>query len=341
MTVGRERSQQFRQTTRPYPHAKLGVQLEFDSVGFDGGESRPLELKQNDKTVQLYEHRTDWSTCRLEGTLTLPSETVEKVFPEIERDAPPGHLYVALRSPETIYRTRIDVTRGPTPADEYDVIVDLERARLRGEIELAPYLTRAEPGAAEDTEFAAAPNTELATGRNWRVVVDAAADAAERNPTIDGHMVSFRNTDHLPQNDGLYYLDLRDPGQPTLWINTDHSRVAGVLESSGSVGAEARLRDVILDQMSYAVWTRLILHAGGDVDETGYPEHEWQDTILKMFVRDMYRTDDLRGACRQLKADMENPRRVSEVVGRIDTELQNYLNPRQQLIHLMEEGLEI
>ncbi len=341
MTVGRERSQQFRQTTRPYPHAELGVQLEFDSIGFDGGESQPLELSQNDKTVQLYEYRTDWASCRLEGVLTLTSETVDQVFPKAERQTPPGYLYVALRSPETIYRTRIGVAREPTPADEYGVIVNLERDQLRGEVKLAPYLTRTERGPDEATEYASAPNTELATGRNWRIIVDAAADAAERDPTIDGQMVSFQTTGHLPQNDGLYYLDLRDPGQPTLWVNTDHSRVAGVLESSGSVGAEARLRDVILDQMSYAVWTRLILHAGGDIDETGYPEHEWQDTILKMFVRDMYRTNDLRGACRQLKSDLESPRRVSELVGRIDTELQNYLNPREQLIHLMEEGLDI
>jgi hypothetical protein len=203
---------------------------------------------------------------------------------------------------------------------------------------LRPYLVRDEsrtgPG-----QFATTKNVRVASGKRYDVVVDRPGD--EEPPAIDGETVSFAQTAHLPDGEKLYYLDFRNESRPKLWINADHPRITDVLQSRGSVGAEARMRDVILDQISYGVWTQLLLRAGSAIDDQGNVEYEWQQMVLETFVRNLYDVGDLEEATRKFREDLRDPDSLPHVSDRIDRELQEYIDPRTQLINLMEEGLRI
>jgi hypothetical protein len=101
------------------------------------------------------------------------------------------------------------------------------------------------------------------------------------------------------------------------------------------------MRDVILDQMSYGVWMQLVIRAGSAVNESGDVEHKWQQTVLETFARNMYDVDDIDEAVRRLRSDLDDRGSLPHLIQRLDNELQEYVDPRTQLINLMEEGLQI
>ena len=341
-------SQRHRTTTLPFSYRNNGVDFDLDSFTVDNGDQTTLELNPSQTEIDLTSavsssdssDEPDWDTITLHGKLRLPEETVQAVFPEDERAEPPAKLYVTIRCHETIYRDRVVISESSTTSGEYDVKIEVPKSTVRGTVELRPYLVRTEPHSGEEpNDYADQKNFRVASGTLYYVVVDR-ADGEER-AAIDGERVRFSQNDHLPDGNKLYYLDFRNESRPKLWINSDHPRIAEVLQSRGSVGAEARMRDVILDQVSYGVWVQLLIRAGSAVDVEGEVEHEWQEMVLQTFARNLYETSDVPEATRRLRDDLSDPETLPHVIQRIDSELQEYIDPREQLIHLMEEGLQI
>ncbi|MCU4802398.1 hypothetical protein OB920_18640 [Halobacteria archaeon HArc-gm2] len=341
-------SQRYRTTTLPFSYRETGVDFELDSFAVDDGNQTPLELKPTQTEIDLAStvsssdssDEPNWNTITLHGKLRLPEETVQAVFPQDERAQPPAKLYVTIRCHETIYRDRVVISEAPTTPGEYDVVIEVPKSTVRGTVELRPYLVRTESRQEEEpNDYADQQNFRVASGPLYYVVVDR--PDGEEHAAIDGERVRFSRNAHLPDGNKLYYLDFRNESRPKLWINSDHPRIAEVLQNRGSVGAEARMRDVILDQVSYGVWVQLLVRAGSAVDVEGDVEHEWQEMVLQTFAPNLYDTNDASEATRRLKDELSDPQTLPYVVQRIDSELQEYINPREQLIHLMEEGLQI
>lgn len=342
------RSQRHRTTALPFAYRDRGVDFELNSFAVDGGDRIPLELNPAQTEIDVASavgssgsnDESDWSTITIHGKLHLPEETIQAVFPQDERTKPPAKLYVTIRCHETIYRNRAIVSETPTTPGTYDVALEIPKNTVRGTVELRPYLVRTESRPGEDpNDYADQKNFRVASGTLYYIVVDR-PDGEER-AAIDGERVRFSQNAHLPDGNKLYYLDFRNESRPKLWINSDHPRITEVLQSRGSVGAEARMRDVILDQVSYGVWAQLLVRAGSAVDVEGEVEHKWQEMVLQTFARNLYDTSDVSEATLRLSDDLSDPQTLPHLMQRIDSELQEYINPREQLIHLMEEGLQI
>ncbi|AQL44444.1 hypothetical protein BV210_02545 [Halorientalis sp. IM1011] len=339
-------TQRHRSTTLPFKYRDTGLDFDLEEYSVDGSKPKELDLKAGQTEVDLTqtlpspedEGADDWEKVTLFGRLNVPEETVEAVFPEQERDDPPAKLYVAVRCHETIYRDKTVISDEPTAPDSYNATVRIPKEMVRGTVELRPYLVRTEDGPT-DGRYAGKKNFRLASGTIYSVVVDL--PPGEQPPAIDGEEVSFSRTPHLPEGDKLYYLDFRNESRPKLWINSDHPRITDILQSQGSVGAEARMRDVILDEISYGVWSQLIVRAACAIDEDGDVEHDWQQTVVDTFARNLYEVDDVSEAAHMLRADVSDPEALPHLMDRIDRELQEYIDPRTQLINLMEEGLRI
>lgn len=334
-----QRSQRHRTSSLPYAYRNEGLEFELEWYSVDGTKPEDFDLKGGQTHIPIPPGGDDeWETIELNGTLNVPESTVEAVFPEHERSAPPAKLYVTVQCHETIYRNRVVVSEAPTRVGEKQVKLELDRSDFRGAVELRPYLVRTEAGDHEGTH-AAATNVRLASGQIFTAVIDGGRK--EEVAQIDGEETSFSQTSHLPDGDKLYYLDFRNESRPKLWVNADYPRITDVLQTDGSVGTEPRLRDVILDQIAYGVWSQLIIRAGTAVDDDGELEYQWQQTIVESFAREMYDIDDRTEAALALRRDVRDPEMLPEVMSRIDNELQEYIDPRTQLINLMEEGLQI
>lgn len=333
-------SQRYRTTS--LPHAYLDNGLDFDLSGYsiDGSEKRPLELKAGQTTIPFPpdEDRDEWETIELFGSVELTESTIESVFPPDERSDPPAMLFVVIQCHETIYRDKVVVEDRSIEPRSYSIRIELDRDEFRDKVELRPHLVRTE-STDHDGKYATEEHLRVASGKTFTALVDPVEDEGEA--WIDGEEVSFSQTPHLPDGEKIYYLDFRNEARPKLWLNTDYPRITDILQSDGSVGAEPRMRDVILDQIAYPVWTQLILRTGCAVDDSGEVEHQWQQTVLESFARDIYETDDTTEAALALRRDVRDPDSLPEVMARIDRELQDYLDPRTQLINLMEEGLKI
>lgn len=337
------KSQKLRQTALPYPYRKNGLDLELREYRIDGSEPVELDQEEGHSSVDLAVDEADpWDEATIRGTLTLPEEVVDSVYPPEERSSPPGKLYVAVRCRESIYRGRVDVSPGPgeefLEVGDHDVEIPLEGKNLRGRVELHPFLVRSSEGEG-DGPFATTPNVRLAGGEPWTVVVDEDEESGSR--LIDGEEAEFSEHDHLPDQDRLYHLDFRNADSPKLWINSGHSRIVDILHANGSVGAEARMRDVVLDQIQQGVWSQLVIRAISDVDEDGEPRHEWERAVLNIFARDLTDEDDVTQASIQLREELEDPEGVAVLMERLDGSIQDYIDPRDQLINLIEEGLQL
>jgi len=338
-------SQRHRSTNLPFSYRDNGVEFELDAFSLDGGDEKELELKPTQTEIDLSSvvsaegSDSDWSTVTVHGKLHLPENTVEAVFPSEEQETPPAKLYITLRCHETIYRDKTIISEAPTTPGEYDVTLEIPKNTVRGTVELRPYLVRTESYSGGQGQYASQKNFRIASGTLYYVVVDR--PEGEEHADIDGERVRFSENAHLPDGNKLYYLDFRNESRPKLWINSDHPRIPEVLQNRGSVGAEARMRDVILDEVSYGVWMQLLVRAGSAADADGEVEHEWQEMVLQTFTRNLYDTSDVSEATRRLSDELSDPESLPHVIQRIDGELQEYIDPRQQLINLMEEGLQI
>lgn len=339
-------SQRHRNTSLPFRYYEEGLKFEIEHYSLDGRKPTPLDLAAGETTIDiapdsLSQSSPDpeaWDMADLYCTLEVSKDLITDLFPSDERDAPPAKLYVAVRCHETIYRDSVIVEDAPTTPGEYEVKIRLDWTDFRGSVELRPYLVRTAERDVGDS-FASSRNAKVASGPRWEVIVDRWDD--DEPPMIDGEEASFSRSDHLPDGDKLYHLDFRNESRPKLWINADNPRIADVLRSEGSVGAEPRMRDVVLDQISYGVWSQLIVRAATAIDRTGDVKHEWQQTVLEAFAIDLYGVDDVDDAKQLLRDDVRDPDGIGRLVTRIDSELQEFIDPRTQLINLMEEGLRI
>jgi hypothetical protein len=312
----------------------------------DGKKPKELDLKPSQTEIDIDPSSEfdkalvdeEWNKASLYGKIEISEETIEDVFPAEERESPPAKLYVAVQCHETIYRDRVDASEAPTDHGTYDITIPLERDEVRGKVEFRPFLIRAESGIGEEG-YASERNVRVAGGDSYTIIVDRSED--EEPPSIDGEEASFSRRDHLPDGERLYYLDFRNESRPKLWINADNPRITDVLQSKGSVGAEPRMRDVVLDQISYGVWTQLILRTAEAIDEQGDVEYEWQETVISTFARELYDVDDATESAHLLRDEVLETEGLSYLMQRIDGELQEYIEPRTQLINLMEEGLQI
>lgn len=342
------RAQRYRDTTLPFRYRDGGIDFAIEAYSLDGRKPRDVELRPGERTINIApSHVGDekggtnvdrWDTASLFGHVGLPESVIEAVFPAGERDKPPAKLYVAVRCHETIYRDRVEVAAESVEAGSFDLRIKLRWEDVRGLVELRPYLVRTTE-TSDESEYATSANVRVASGDRYEIVVDT-WDQDEPS-AIDGEEASFSQSEHLPDADQLYYLDFRNESSPKLWLNSDNPRITDVLQTGGSVGAEPRFRDVILDQISYAVWNQLLVRTIAAIDDDGSVKYQWQQNVLDSFARELAGVDDVEDAAHILRNDATDPGGFARLVGRIDRELQEYIEPRRQLINLMEEGLQL
>ena len=337
-------SQRHQRTALPFEYAKEGLELDVDRCRLDGDRVIDVDLGPGEWSVDLTPTGTDseggapWDRAVVSLDIELPEAVVERVFPEDERDEPPAQLYVAVRCRQTIYRSRASISQAPTAAGCYELDVELDWKELRGLVELRPYLVRTRQRELGG-RYGGNEHVRLADGPTLTVLLDD--EERSEHTYIDGEEASFSQASNLPDGSKLYYLDFRDEARPKLWINADNPRIADILQTEGSVGAGPRMRDVILDQIGYGVWSQLILRAASAVDAQGSVPHDWQESVMTAFGKHLYEVEDEAEVARRLRRELQTAGRVAYLMERVDLQLQEFLDTRAQIVNLMEEGLRL
>jgi hypothetical protein len=129
-----------------------------------------------------------------------------------------------------------------------------------------------------------------------------------------------------------------DQETPELWVNADHERIAAVLDSKGTVGRHARLREVMFDQIAQGVWTQLFLRVARDYVLNEETTYSWHDAVLDLVLRDVF--PEVRSAVERRDRLTEAWEDLPVLLTRLDAALQRRSDVSAHLSKLIEEAEE-
>ena len=316
-----------RRKLMPYSYQRFGIDCEVQNYELDS-ETRDGPIERQRQLVDAT-RRTEWSTIRLNLELQIPSDVIQTVFAETERDDPPAALIVVARCEDTYLRESKTIATDSI-VGSHTAGTTLSRGRLRNRLTLTPYVVRTTDGR-NTNGYAHHIGSRLASSRSWEVVID-------RNESSGGGYLgvefdSFAKKDHGAQKDQVYHLAVSGP-EPTLFLNSDHEDIRSVLKHEGSTGTHARIRDVAFDVIGSGVWTELFVNAAADVDENGDAVYDWQTGVLEFLLEKMYPESDMATALSEVRAGIQQGNNPSRVFNRLNAVLQTEAYNRSLQDHL-------
>jgi len=327
------KTQRLRTTALPHPYRADG--LEFTVIDCMLDDERDVDIQTGSRLIQLTS-LTEWDHATVTGTINVPDDVINYVFPDDEQSDPPGTLFIAIRCQQTILRDREIIKDGTVPPGEYEVKFDLDRSMIRGGVELQPYLVRAEHRESVDGRYATDVGARLASVEEWVLEID---DTDLPEGLLRPHIENFSEMSELPSSDHLHYLDMSNAERPMLYLNGDHDAIINVMESRGSTGPDARMRDAIYDLVEASVWPQLIVRTATDINQEGETRYDWQDDVLDLFHDKLYDDADVDEAAINLREDVSDEDQLVTLMQQIDDAVQQKTEPPEQLINLLEEGL--
>ncbi len=315
-----------RKDALPYRHAEAGIELRLDSCSLDSGEEVPISA--HGRFVDLKQW-ANWKQLHVKGTISVPDSVVETVFPPDEHEAPPGRLLLVVWCLPTILREGREVHPGPALVGAHPFDLVLSRDQFRGVVTLEARLVRTAPRDAGEGLFASDGQVHLATSD----VVELELDELELRR-------GFLTVRWEPLEEGLVYqLDTSDPTKPVLLLNNKHPALYRILNSPGTTGREARMRDVVFEQIYYGVWMQLIHRTAADIDPDDHVRQDWQKGVLRFVGEILYpEIPTLDEVAQKLRTSLEYPDTVASLTEQLDVRLQAEMEFSHRVNQLAMEG---
>jgi hypothetical protein len=310
----------------PYPYARAGIDLTITSCRLDGTAEIP-----SDAEARLLELDVPWNRADLGLAVRVPRDIVARVMPS---DEPAQHaeVVIVVRCAATFVRraVRVPLTAVDAPVG---AALDLFRDDLAGSAYVTAYLVR-RSALPSGSRYATVRGARLADSRPWELRADRTREP--RGEYLEVRYRRFSDDKALPARDrgNLHVLQF-DQEAPVLWINADHERVAAVLNSRGTVGRQARLREVVFDPIAHAVWTQLFLKAASTYvrdEEATYP---WEDGVLDLLLKDVF--PEVRNAADRRDRLLATWDDFPTLLQRLDAALQRRNDLAGHLSKLIEE----
>lgn len=327
MATESTRTDRTRTEALPYVYAWAGLDFAVTAYSVDDGDFGIID-DDSDRELSL-ENLPGWGTATLQGTINVPENVIERVFPEEERDEPPGKLIVTVDCLNTHNRFGHEVVDAPVEPGEYEWEIDIEREKMRERVVLDTYLVRTIEGDHGSSRYASYRGQRLADALPWRVQID------EPDDWLGGHMVvrfkSFSDSAAPVPDDNLYYLDRSNPEQPRVWVNSDHRPIESALSSGGYTGFRPRMRDVISSTIAHQIWVELLMWTASDATEEGDIEYEWQEAVLAEIGPKMYDEDDPVAVAQRFHENITEPENIPQMMDDINEALQQYIDPQDSL----------
>lgn len=327
MAAESTKTERTRTEALPYVYAQAG--LDFTATGYtvDGGDIGTID-DEDDRKLSLV-NLPGWENATIQGTIDVPEDTIERVFPEPEHDEPPGKLIVTADCLNTHNRLGYEVVDAPLETGEYEWEIDIQRDDVRERVVLNAYLVRTTDGSHGSSRYASYRGQRLADGMPWRVQID------EPDDWLGEHMVvrfkSFSDNATPAPEDNVYYLDRTNPEKPRVWVNSDHDPIESALSSGGYTGFRPRMREVISDTIAHQIWVELLMWTASDATEEGDVEYDWQEAALTEIGSQMYDEDDPVAIAQNLHEAIADPENVPQLMDDINETLQQYIDPQDSL----------
>lgn len=292
-----------------FPHKCALGELDFWIEEFAIDDDDAIE-PENDRIIDLEEY-SGWSEIEFTLTVEVPKSLLTEVFPTDDEDGDstgsfPGDILVAGRCIDTYTRAGKVLNRGsPVTKGQVSGTLKVESENVAGTLSLYPYLLRSEPLTDADVntfgldsahDYATKRGTILSDGLKCTIKIND--EVPGRDDVLLTERTSFEeeNEDEdspFPPANRMYYLDLkRDPDNPVLYFNEDHSRIVDMLWN-GDGQYDELTEDLVWDHVMSSVWSRMVQVAAKEYDpeaDTWTPE--WQPAVFEMLSEHLYPDED-------------------------------------------------
>ncbi|EDM81679.1 hypothetical protein PPSIR1_22219 [Plesiocystis pacifica SIR-1] len=298
----------------PWAYEDHGLRLRVLGASLD---DRPVELVEpHANSVEL---GTNWAHATLELELRAPGRLVRRLVAKHERDSPPVAVLITLRCPRTHLRRRVALQAWPsTEGERFGIPLALVRDELAGLVELDAHLIRTAPAAdpSAGARVASLAGTRLAGSRTLTLLLDQPEVRAGNY--LDVHYRRFSDDPGAPNASALYRLELEGE-TPILYLNADHESLRPTLDSKGTRGPRARVRDLVFERIASSVWTQLVLRVSARLVDDGEPAYDWERAVLDQWLPRLYpeRRAEERQSC--LERDFQD---LPMLLARLDAILQ-------------------
>lgn len=322
----------------PHKYDRDAIEFSVEEFQLDG---EPLgergEVDESDRFLSLVDE-SSWGTLTIAGEIEVQEDTIQEVFPPEEWEEPPGRLTLVKTNRLAIHRSRTVLAEPPIADGARSFEVTIGRSQHRGTVHLEPFLTRTraeEPGA---TNCATKSGARLSNGVPWTIQLDEPSDGGGLlMPIIE----DFENRDRFPDDKHIHYLNLDEPRNPQLYLNSGHPRVSEVLDNDGATGGPPRLRDLLYDYIEHSVWTQLIIQTARDTDtDTGETRYDWEEDVLDIFLDDLYPELDEKQATVQLATDIRSVEDLPSLMDKIERAVHQQYDIPDDTTKLVEEAIQ-
>ena len=212
----------------------------------------------------------------------MDGETAALVLPSAEHGRPPVRLVAAAVDEAGWYRPSAVLVQGESGCAGR---LDLVPADATGEVELEAIAVRtADVGAGTDERFASRAGMRVASSAAVRVLTREPARVP--GGALDVRWEDFGTSQHPERkrrSDRIFHLETTSE-PPILWLNRANPDLVAVLESRGTRGPKAMVRDLVDQAIAMPVWYALV-HAASlsvtrDEDGTATVREGWRRGLL-------------------------------------------------------------
>lgn len=287
----------------------------------------PESMAQGEKEVDIapdYQARTlrlhDFAQngplrMTIRGDLRDGRRTLDGVIPSTEHGAPPVAAHVTFESSDTFIRWGSEATLDPETGI-FTMDVELDPSLMGSRLCVQPFVVRTS-GQDSDPTFAQQEGARVLSGMPWTFYFD---DVPSREgPGLKPRWESFSTSSDpiLKGNPRLLFHLNTEGDEPILYLNSDYSDIKVVLDSEGTRGRKASLRDAMFAMISSHVWMGLTLAAIEYADEDGESTLPWVRNSIQhigsLVYPDLGHEEASRKLVRTLRDDSSSSATLAEI----------------------------
>lgn len=260
----------FTLSEKPYNHDGESLDLAVSEIKLDDGDPEPVSGTEISVVGE-----DDWDYIDIDLGVSVAEETLDHVFPD--KDDHNGALVFTTYCPKTHERSAEAVGTNTISPGDYTGQIRLLRESYRERVEIQAKLIRNGHRSATD-EYATDAGRELAVSETIDFYLDPPSLGLEGDLPVDA--AKFSDRPDLGQEGNQWYVDLRDPETPKLWVNKDHPYIVDVLNSVESQKNRGKVGRVVLNHLAVPMLTQFTIKAAQQAVVKGEVEYEWQTLLL-------------------------------------------------------------
>lgn len=323
----------------PYRTAAEQIRLAIDPADIELGRG-------SDGSLLAYGDDTEVVNLRL--SIAIPDSVFEQVVAPAELADPPLDVRVVYRSIESRKRCVLSVSGDGI----YEGTLSLRRQDWRGAVEMQALLIRTREGDGLPAGFASARGALLAWSAPGRVLIDEPHQPPGGQLRVRWEDFASSSSHWRRQHAGdLFALDTtEDP--PVIFLNLGIPQAYPVLQSAGTRGPKARIRDATYSMIVHQVWSSLLSIALAELAATSVtpgeedqdPEDrlgqiaDWQQGIIRDWSSYLYPDRDPESALQELVLAADAPGSMTDVMSRLPNAIQMRLRTVRGFQGLVREG---